>query len=130
MATALGPGQLTIGETGTQREWGGQTSKTVLTSETNSEDSIPVLDGSNIDGEDTTTYSLTGTVFQDYDAESLVVWTHENKGKTLPFVFEPITGGISISGLVKIRPLDIGGDVKKKNTSDFDWPLLGEPTFA
>ena len=125
----LGPGSLKIGVTATAREWAGELTKTSLEVDTSSEDPTPTLDGGEIDGEDTYAYSLKGTIMQSFDFDSLEKFCHENKGKVLPFVFTPNNaGGIDWSGSVKIRPVNIGGDVKKKNTSDFDFPIIGEPT--
>lgn len=130
MATrTLGPGSLKIGETGSEREFAADLSKCTLTPSSSSEDPVPMLDGSNMTGEDTDTWELGGTLYQSYDFGSLEKWCFDNRGEELPFVFTPSNeGGIDWSGIVKIRPVTIGGDVKKKNTSDFTFPLTGDPT--
>jgi hypothetical protein len=130
MARTLGPGSLKIGETGTAREWGGNLTKTALTPTTNSEDDIPLLDGSTETGEDTYEYTLDGTLLDDYDYDSLANFALANKGTELPFVWTPnaYDGGTSYVGTVRISPIAIGGDVKKKNTNDFSFKVIGEPT--
>lgn len=132
MATrTLGPGSLSIGPTGTPKEWGGDITKCTLDPSSSSEDDIPYLDGSNESGEDTTTWELGGTITESYDLESLQAWTLENAGLEMPFAWTPNdTGEVTISGTVKIRPIGWGGDVKKKNTRDFTFPLVGQPTHA
>lgn len=127
----LGPGSLTIGPTATPQQWGGDTTKVELTPSTESEDEIPYLDGRNESGEDTTTWELSGTITENYELKSLQAYTLENAGKEVPFVWTPnLAGEVSISGMVKIRPIGWGGDVKKKNTRDFTFPLIGPPTHA
>lgn len=132
MATrTLGPGSLKIGETATAREWAGNLTKTELTPSTSADDDVPMLDGSNMSGEEVTTWTLGGSLQQDYDFDSLEVFCFQNKGQELPFVFTPSNaGGTDWSGTVRIRPVKIGGEVKKKNASDFEFPLVGDPTPA
>ena len=48
---------------------------------TDTEDSIPVLSGEEIDGDDTDTAELTGTILQSYDATSLLLWAHAHGAK-------------------------------------------------
>jgi hypothetical protein len=48
----------------------------------------------------------------------------------VPFTFTPYTGGRSITGRLIVGPLDVGGDVSKKNTSDIKWACVGEPTLV
>ncbi|MGO2655972.1 MAG: hypothetical protein ACTH93_09125 [Pseudoclavibacter sp.] len=126
-----GPGSLSIGPVGSPQQWAGDTTKTTLTPKTDSEDPTPLLDGTNETGEDTTTYTLDVTILDDYDAGSLAKWTYDNKGKELPFVWTPNTAGkVKISGMVKIQPIAIGGDVKKKNSNDVSFTLVGDPTIT
>lgn len=125
----LGPGSLKIGLTATAREWAAELTKSSIEVDTSSEDPTPTLDGGEIDGEDTYAYSFKGTIMQSFDFDSLEKFCHVNKGVVLPFVFTPNNAGeIDWSGSLKIRPVNIGGEVKKKNTSDFDFPIIGEPT--
>lgn len=131
MARTLGPGSLKIGATGSAREWAGDMTKMTLTPTTNGEDAVPLLDGTDLDGEETTTWELGGTLVDDFDFDSLQNFCIANAGKVLPFVMTPNNdGGSDYSGSVKIRPIAIGGDVKKKNTNDFAFPLIGKPTVG
>ncbi|MBZ4486280.1 hypothetical protein [Microbacterium sp. cx-55] len=131
MARTLGPGSLKIGQTATAREWAGELTKTALTPSTSSEDPTPMLDGSNLSGEDNTTWTLDGTLVDNFDFTSLQNFCIANAGKELPFLWTPNDeGGSDYSGVVKIRPIAIGGDVKKKNTNDFSFPLSGDPTVG
>lgn len=127
----LGPGSLKIGETASAREWAGDCTKTTLTPSTSGDDAVPLLDGSELDGEETTTWELGGTLVDNFDIDSLQNFCIANAGVVLPFVWTPNNaGGSDYSGSLKIRPIALGGDVKKKNTNDFGFPLIGQPTVA
>jgi hypothetical protein len=129
-SAALGPGHLKVGETGSPREFATQLTKCALNTDTKSDDPIDVLSGDQIAGEDTYTFTISGTLVQDYDLDSLELYCFENRGQEVPFVFVPSNAGeVQWSGTVKIRPVGtIGGDVKKKNTSDFEFTIVGDPT--
>jgi len=127
----LGPGSLAIGEVGSLQQFAGDITKVTLSASTDSEDDTPMLDGTNETGADTYSYELGGSIMDKYTADSLTVWCETNKGAELPFVFTPSTEGtLEVSGVVKVRPVGLGGDVKKKNTNDFAFPLVGDPTYA
>lgn len=123
----LGPGVLTFGETASPSEWSSQITKCTVEPKTDTEDPVPVLSGEEIDGDDTDTAELTGTILQSYDLESLLKWSHDHHGETISFRFQPNrAAGLTVTGLVKIRRLAIGGDVKIRNTSDFAFPIVGD----
>lgn len=128
-SSKLGPGSLTIGVPASAREWGGQLTKCALNPSTEFEDNVPVLDGSELAGDATTTWNLSGTILQDYDLDSLEDFAFENRLADLPFVFTPSNAGQrEYSGTVTVVPLTVGGDVKASNTSDFEFRVIGEPT--
>jgi hypothetical protein len=123
----LGPGTLSIGATGTEEQWAAQLTACSVEPSTDTEDSIPVLSGEEIGGDDTDTAELTGTILQSYDAQSLLLWAHTHRGQELPFTFTPNNdAALQVSGIVKIRRLRIGGDVKTRNTSEFTFPIVGD----
>lgn len=127
----LGPGVLSFGETASASEWSSQITKCTVEPKTDSEDPIPVLSGEEIDGDDTDTAELTGTVLQSYDLDSLLKWSHDHHGETISFRFQPNrAAGLEVRGSVKIRRLSIGGDVKTRNTSDFAFPIVGDYTLT
>lgn len=128
-ASKLGPGSLTVGVPASAREWGGQLTKCALTPDTSFEDNVPVLSGEELSGDATTTWNLTGTILQDYDLDSLEDFAYQNRLKDLPFVFTPSNAGQrEYSGTCTVVPLAVGGDVKTRNTSDFEFRVVGEPT--
>jgi len=123
----LGPGTLSIGETGTEEQFAAQLTACSVDPSTDEEDAIPVLSGEEIAGDETDSAELTGTLLQSYDAQSLLLWAHTHKGEQLPFTFTPNNdGALQVSGTVKIRRIKIGGDVKTRNTSDFTFPIVGD----
>ncbi|WP_405472373.1 hypothetical protein [Paenarthrobacter ilicis] len=127
----LGPGTLKIGETGTAQEWGAQITNAKIAFSLNEEDPTPVLSGEELDGDDTLTSELSGTVLQSYDVAGLVYWSKENALAKLPFDFVPNSADSEFGarGVVKIVPLDLGGDVKKRNTSDFKLKCIGDVEY-
>lgn len=132
MATAdkLGPGQLTLGEEGTPSEWGAAVTEVLLEPDTDEGDALYFLDGSE-DSDEETTWTLSGKVAQSFDQESLLIWAKEHAGQQLPFTFRPRNeGALVITGKVTVRAVAIGGDVRKKNLSDFEWKCIGEPEHA
>ena len=130
-STILGPGSLKLGETGSQREFAAQLTKCSITVNVETEDDVDVLSGETLEGEETYTYDLTGTILQDFDLDSLEDYCFTNRGTKEPFVFTPNDDADRIfTGIVRIRPVTRGGDVKKRNTSDFSFRIIGDYTPA
>lgn len=127
-AHKLGPGLLTFGETGSPQEFGSQITNARIEPSVDEEDNIPVLSGEEVDGEETESWILAGSFLQDYSGiESTLVWCKTNSGTVLPFTFVPnAEEGLQIKGTVKVRAVQIGGDVKTKNTTDFEFKGIGD----
>ena len=131
-ATKLGPGTLTIGDTGTLLDLSCQLSAAKVEWDKDKEDDTPVLCGESIAGGVDYTAKLTGTVLLDLSDGGMVDYTWEQKGTQQPFVFVPSEAAAKqVSGILTVDPLDVGGDEVKKNMSvDFEWDCVGEPTFG
>lgn len=130
MLSKLGPGLLTLGETGTPKEFGTQISEGTLTPEYDADDPISVLSGDEYAGDETENWLLSIVLYQDYSAESLNLWLYENSGLEVPFTFVPSKdGALQAQGTLKVRASSIGGEVKKRNTSDVEFPVVGRPTI-
>lgn len=129
-AQTLGPGSLTIGKTGEQLDLSCQLSECRVTVDVDEGDIIPVLCGGELVEDDVYTTKITGTVIQDLSAKGVIDYTWRNKGKVVPCTFTPTTGAARVAGDVKIRPIDIGGEVRKRNTSDFEWVFVGDAQFT
>ncbi|MGH1977958.1 hypothetical protein [Rothia sp. L_38] len=127
----LGPGLLTIGETGSPQEFGAMTTKTELEPEYDKDDDVSVLSGEDYGGDETEKWTLKFDLLQDYTAESLNYWLYQNAGKTLPFTFVPNKeGALQAKGKVRIRASKLGGEVKKTNSSEMELPVIGRPDIT
>lgn len=126
----FGPGSLILGETGTTTEISCQVTSGTVEWDVDSEDDVPLLCGEVEPGDETFSAALGFNVYQDLgdDAGIVVKSWGEWKGAVVPFEFIPSTAaGKRIVGLVKVRPITVGGDAKTKPRSDVEWPCVGEP---
>lgn len=127
----MGPGTLTIGEVGSPVDFTAQITKCVVSWKEDAEDNVPVLSGEELEGDSNWSATLSGTVIQELSDGGIIEWTWTEKGNAHPFTFTPSTSaGKAVSGTVKVGPLDLGGDAKKRPTSDFEWACVGEPTLG
>lgn len=128
----VGPGTLTIGDAAELTNFSGQVTACRLVPNITKEDPINVLSGEQVPGDRTEAFTLTGTLLQDFgDAESTTEWLWEHRGEVHDFTFAPSTAkGREITGQLEVEPIEIGGDVKTKPTSDFEFTLSGAPIFG
>jgi hypothetical protein len=129
----LGPGLLTIGETGTPVDFTCQVIGARVDWSVDADDPVQVLCGDSVPGDRTYSAALSGSLFQDLGATTGIVdysWTH--KGEEVPFTFVPSTvAGQEVSGTLIVDPLSVGGDEAGANmTSDFEWAIVGEPVLG
>ena len=131
-AITVGPGTLTIGETGTMSTLSSQITACRLVPSVENEDPLNVLSGEQAPGDRSESWALTGTILQDLGAvESTTEFMFEHRGQQMPFEFIPATAaGKAFSGQLVVEAIEMGGDVKTKPTSDFELQLVGEPTLA
>jgi hypothetical protein len=95
------------------------------------DDPVEVLSGALVAGDTTYTCQLTFTAYQDdMTTGGLIAFSVAQRGTEQAFTFTPAAGGVSIVGTVRVDPIDVGGDVGAKNTSDVTWDCIGEPTLA
>lgn len=126
--STLGPGLLTIGETGSTTEFGVMVSEVTLEPDFDSDDPIVMLSGDEYAGDESVTWTLKPTIYQTYDKDSLILFTHQHAGEEMPFTFVPDKAGVlQAKGKLKMRPASIGGEVKKRNTSELEFPVVGTP---
>lgn len=127
----LGPGTLTVGTVGSTLDFSGQCTTARIVPGVDTEDDVTVLSGAVLAGDRTYTAALECTVFQDdLQAGGLIAYSWANKGEQVPFTYTPYSGGVSITGELIVDPLEIGGDVAKKNTSDLAWACVGFPELT
>lgn len=96
-------------------------------------EAIPMLCGDDLAAEDEFDYTFTvsGTILQDLTAAGVVDYTWTHMGEEVAFTFVPNTvAARQVEGTCRVVPLTIGGEVKKRNTSDFEWAIIGTPVFG
>lgn len=96
-------------------------------------DAVDVLCGEQLPAEDTVTLSwqLSGNVVQDIAAADLVSYTWTNASDEVAFEFVPnTTEARKVTGVVRLIPLTLGGDVKSRPQADFTWQIIGTPVLA
>lgn len=129
-SSTLGPGQLTLGETASEREWGAAVRNARVVPAATEGETLTVLSGDETSDEGEETWTLEGTVLQSYDADSLIKWCADNSGTEVPFTYTARNDeALEVSGTVKVRAIAYGGDVKTRNTSDFNFKIIGKPVF-
>jgi hypothetical protein len=131
----LGPGTLTLGTDPDENEFAMQLTNCRVdpTENVNAGDDLNLLDGSTLDGEDDVTYDYTvaGTAVQDLATDGFTDYCWQNRGLNVAFEFVPVTArAATVTGTCRIRPITIGGDVKVRNTADFEFAVIGDPEFT
>lgn len=122
----LGPGSLKIGDTDSEQDFSADVTNTALEPSTDTEDPDNFLDGHSEGGSQTESWTLTGSVKEDFSMDGLQVWCNQHSGEELPFTFIPNTSGtVQWKGKVTIASIQIGGDVKSKNANDFSFSATG-----
>lgn len=99
-------------------------------------DPLEVLSGETVTAEDETSWSLVIEAVQDFDDPAgFVNFAMSNAGDVVPYVWQPNspTGdalgmGVSYNGTVRVRPVEIGGDVNTRLTTGAEWPCQQAPT--
>jgi hypothetical protein len=125
-------GTLTFGTTpGT--DFSCQPTAVKIATSTTSDDGVETLCGDKSPDEITFDSTLDFTVIQDWsDDAGLIAYSHEHKGEVVDFSWAPNGAtGPTWTGTVQVIPLDIGGDVAARLTSDGSWPIvsLAAPTY-
>ena len=129
---SLGPGTLIFGEPSVdQLDISCQVTACKVTFASDKEDDLPTLCGGVISGEKVYTSKLEFSAAQDLEVNGMIDWTWKHAGKEVPFTFAPRNDETAaIKGTVVIDPVEIGGDVKKRNISEAEFDLVGMPTFT
>lgn len=126
-AQKLGPGELKIG--GDELDISCQMTEVKITWDIDEDDAVPVLCGGTMPGDTTYQAKLEGEAYQDLTAGGIVDYTWKNRGEIKSVAFTPTTGEAKITGSIVIQPLELGGEVGKKNTADIEFSFAGDPVF-
>lgn len=90
-------------------------------------DALETLCGDVIGAEETRTDSLLITAVQDFDdPEGFQSFSWDNDRTSVPFTWQPNATSPTYTGTVKVRALEVGGDVNKRLTVDAEWPCIGD----
>jgi len=130
--TTMGPGKLTIGASSSLTTFEGQVTSCRLVPSVDQGDAIYVLSGESVAGDRTESFTLEGTMLQDFGKTgSRLEWLFTNRGQTHVFSFEPNTAaGKRWTGSLVVEAIESGGDVNTKPTSDFSFVLVGAPAIV
>lgn len=129
----MGPGKLTIGADTAIMQFESQVTECVLKPKVDNDDPIPVLSGEEAPGDRSESWTLEGSLLQDFGAtKSVVEWLLTHRGELHPFKFIPRsgTGAKQITGTLQVEAVDIGGAARTKPTSDFEFVVIGAPTVG
>lgn len=128
-----GPGTLTLGAVPLDVSCQVTTMAVEPSEEVSGGDLIDVLCGEVLEDDETVSvnFRLKGNLLQDLAAAGVVDFSWTNASDEVAFTFVPSTAlAREVSGIVRVVPLKIGGEVKKRATSDLDWKIIGTPTFG
>lgn len=91
-------------------------------------DTLETLSGDTILPNEKTTWTLGITAIQDFDdPQGLVNFAFQNVGDIVSFTWRPSAAGVSYAGSVKVRAVEIGGDVNARLDTSAEWPCQGTP---
>ena len=130
----LGPGTLTIGETGSEIDVSCLVNNLVIVMSKDVTDPTTKLCGTVRPGKTTYTYELDGNLDTDIGTDSgLFALSQSAPGSEQAFTFTPSTeAGTSATGTIVIDPMDFGttDDYGSNLTSDIAWSLVGVPVYT
>lgn len=131
-AIAVGPGTFTIGAELLLTNFAGQVTSLKVVPSVDYDDDINVLDGGTVTGDRKESWTVSGTLLQDFGStDSKTEFLFEHRGEAMPFVFTPNSSmGKEIRGSLVVEAIEIGGDVKTKPTSDFEFKMVGAPVIS
>lgn len=95
-------------------------------------DPIETLCGDSLGADETRTDTLAITAIQDFtDSAGFQRFSWEHDGEAMPFTWQPTgASGPTFAGSVKVRAVEVGGDVNKRLTVDVEWPCVGVVTWT
>jgi hypothetical protein len=77
------------------------------------------------------TWKLVGTIQQDLATGGVVDYSWINAGDEVAFVFVPnTTAGRQVTGVARVAPIKVGGEVKTRPASDIEWSVIGTPVLG
>ena len=129
----LGPGTLTIGETGAEIDVSCLVNGAKIVASKDVSDPTTKLCGTKRQGTTSYTYELSGNMDIDLaDPEGIFALSQANPGTEVAYVFTPSTeAGVAAAGMLVLDPLDFGGDEFGDDlTSDYTFALTDKPAYT
>lgn len=133
VSSKLGPGTLIFTIAAAASDWSCQVSKLKIVPDKDSDDPVVMLCGDTKPGATTYTATLEGTIDQDLEVTTgIVYWSWTNKGAVADVEFIPNDTAVhTFLGQVVVDPLQVGGEEGGKDmTSDFVYAFVGFPTLG
>jgi hypothetical protein len=94
-------------------------------------DAVETLCGDQIAAGKKVSWVLAGTAIQDFDdPDGFQSYCLDNSTLTVAFSWSPSATSPTYTGNVVIVPLEIGGDVNSRLTTDFEFDMDGPPTVT
>ena len=92
-------------------------------------EALEVLSGDTLAPDEKTSWTLGIEAVQDFtSAAGFVEYARTNAGQTVPFSWKPNATGPTYTGSVKVRAVEIGGDVNSRLSTSAEWPVSGDIT--
>lgn len=93
-------------------------------------EAVETLTGDKVGANEVTTWSLELGAIQDFDdSAGFVEYARANAGDEVSFTWTPNnTDAPSYAGTVKVRAVEIGGEVAARLSSTTTWPIITGPT--
>lgn len=128
----IGPGTLTIGDETDLTNFANKCTSAKLVPSVKNGDKLNLLDGSQEAGDRTESFTLEGKFLQDFgQANSKTEWLFTHRGEQHPFEYRPNNQAAkSITGILTVEAIEIGGDVATKPVSDFSFELIGPTVLS
>lgn len=95
-------------------------------------DALETLCGDTLAEDETRTDALNITAIQDFtDPDGFVAWSWDNDLASAVVEWKPVgAGGPTYAGTVKVKAVEVGGDVNKRLTTDAEWNFAGKATYT
>lgn len=130
----LGPGSLEFGSGPLDASSQANKIEVQFEEAVETEEAIPMLSGEEQPEEETPSYKakLVATFLQDTLADSgLIAYSWAHAGENVPCRFVPNDAlEREVTGTVCMVPINLGGEVKKRNTSDVTMRFIGMPDLG
>lgn len=124
-------GLLVVGEAGSPMDMTAQVRNAAVDFSEEVGDSRKTLSGDELGGKAEYPATLSGTIIQDLSTPGIVRWSWANRGKVLPFQFQPSDDSDPITGMCRVAPIKVGGEAGEEGPeSDFEWACVGDPNFT